>query len=239
MFGQRKLPFKGEQIELHGVSKYYQGRSALSDIELSVPQSGAYFVTGPSGAGKSTLLRLMALLEPPSRGEIWIEGVRINELSLAESRHIRDKMGFVFQSPYLLYDRDAFANVALPLLIKGYADSDISRRVDTTLKSLGLLDRAKDFPGTFSAGEQERLSIAQALVSRPRILFADEPTGNLDPKLSHEVMSLLCAMPLQETTVVIATHDISLLGQFPHVPILELEGGRITHNGIAEKDSPS
>jgi cell division transport system ATP-binding protein len=102
-----------------------------------------------------------------------------------------------------------------------------------------LLDRGREFPGTFSAGEKERLSIAQALVTRPRILFADEPTGNLDPELSREVMSLLCAMPASGTTVMIATHDISLLEQFPHVPILELRNGQVLHNGIEKKKSDS
>lgn len=242
MLTNNNLHFNSASIRLNGVSKHYGGRDALLGINLSIPENGACFVTGPSGAGKSTLLRVMALLEKPSQGDLWIKDKHIADLTTSAQQRLRVDMGFVFQAPHLLYDRNVAENVALPLFIRGYAYTEIERRTNNVLKSVGLLDRAKESPSTFSAGEQERLGIARALVAKPSMLFADEPTGNLDPKLSQEVMSLLCAMPLRGATVVIATHDISLLEQFPHIPIVELDRGRITRDGTTERsksESPS
>lgn len=222
-------------VRLDDVSKHYREHDALLNVDVSIPAGGAYFVTGPSGAGKSTLLRLMALLEQPSHGRVFVEDEDAREMSRRDLLHLRSEMSFVFQQPYLLHDRNVFDNVALPLLIKGCSNAEIVRRTNAVLQSVRLLHRAREYPATFSAGEQEKLGIARALVSRPRILFADEPTGNLDPGLSSDVMRLLCTMPVRGATAVIATHDVFLLEQFSHVPVLELENGRVKRDGIAEK----
>ncbi|MDX1496724.1 MAG: cell division ATP-binding protein FtsE [Salinisphaeraceae bacterium] len=215
-------------LELRSVYKRYPGgQDALSDLSLSLSRGEMAFLTGHSGAGKSTLLKLIALLERPTRGQIIVNGVNLSRI---KSRHIpeyRQGLGLIFQNYNLLYDRSVFDNVALPLVIRGLRHDDIGRRVRAALDTVGLLRKERAQPITLSGGEQQRVAIARSVVCKPHVLLADEPTGNLDPALSAEIMRLFARLNEVGVTTLIATHDISLIERMGR-RIIHLDQGRLS-----------
>lgn len=199
-------------IQFDNVTKRFPGgQEALSGLSLSVDKGEMVFVTGHSGAGKSTLLRLIALIERPTAGEVIIDKQNTRRVKRRKIPAYRRQIGMVFQDHKLLYDRPVFDNVALPLIIAGISHRDAGRRVRAALDQLGLLHKEKRQPQTLSAGEQQRVGIARAIVTRPKLLIADEPTGNLDPDLSLEVMRIFRRFNEVGVTLLIASHDIALI----------------------------
>ena len=210
----------------HVSKRYPNGYDALSDVSLSVDAGEFVFLTGPSGAGKSTLLKLINGVERSSRGQVHIAGQNITRLPARKIPTLRQSIGVVFQNHQLLLDRRVYDNVALPLLIAGMKPTDIGRRVRAALSKVGLTGREDDWPETLSGGEQQRVGIARAVVHRPPILLADEPTGNLDPDLSREIMSLFLQFSHLGVTVLIATHDLELVEAMPARRV-QLQDGRM------------
>jgi cell division transport system ATP-binding protein len=199
-------------IQLEEVSKRFPGgQEALSGLSLSVEKGEMVFVTGHSGAGKSTLLRLIALIERPTDGQVIVDGQNTRHVKRRKIPAYRRQIGMVFQDHKLLYDRTVFDNVALPLVIAGMSYKEAGRRVRPALEHVDLLHKEKRNPATLSAGEQQRVGIARAVVSRPKLLIADEPTGNLDPDLSLEVMRMFRRFNEVGVTLLIASHDITLI----------------------------
>jgi cell division transport system ATP-binding protein len=187
-------------------------------------------LTGHSGAGKSTLLKMLMLMERPTSGNLLINGKNLNRLSNSQIPIYRRQVGVVFQNHQLLLDRTVFENVALPLQVSGYPSSEIGRRVRAALDGVGLLEKEQQKPIALSGGEQQRVGIARAVVHKPRILLADEPTGNLDPELSSEIMALFRRFQNVGVTVLIATHDINLINRM-QLRIMHLEEGELTDDG--------
>lgn len=213
-------------IELQNVTKRYPGnRDALTQLDLVLERGEMAFLTGPSGAGKSTLLKLIAAIERPTRGRILINQKNITHIPKRKIPNLRRFMGIVFQDHHLLYDRSVFDNVSLPLLIAGYTRAEISRRVRAALDKVALLNKEKAMPITLSGGEQQRVGIARAVVHKPAILLADEPTGNLDPGLSAEIMQLFSEFNQVGVTVLIASHDLDLISRLGR-RIIRLQGGQ-------------
>lgn len=214
-------------ITFDQISKRYPGGfEALNNVNFSLQKGEMAFITGPSGAGKSTLLKLIALLEWPTSGQLTVNGVRLNQLKKRDVAAHRSQLGITFQSPSLLNDRTVFDNVALPLLIQGVSYPMMSKRVHAALDMVGLLHKEKVLPAHLSAGEQQRVGIARAVVHKPALLLADEPTGNLDPKLSTEIMSLFEQFNQVGVSILVATHDLALIARMKH-RILMLKGGRL------------
>lgn len=214
-------------IELHHVTKRYrESGEALADVSFGIDRGEMVFLTGHSGAGKSTLLRLIPLIERPSRGEIVLDGQRIENLSARKIPFLRRKLGLIFQDYRLLNDRSVFDNVALPLLITGHNPLEVGRRVRAALDKVGLLRKEKRNPLALSGGEQQRVGIARAIVHKPPIILADEPTGNLDPELSEEIMNLFRDFNSVGVTTLIASHDRDLVARFGR-RTLQLEHGRL------------
>jgi len=202
-------------IQFSEVSKRYPGgNEALADVSFSLERGEMSFLTGPSGAGKSTLLKLIALIERPSRGQIVVNGQNLAGVRRRQLPGYRRQIGVVFQDHKLLYDRSVFDNVALPLVIAGTDAQEAAKRVRAALDLVGLLHKEKALPVTLSTGEQQRVGIARAVVYRPPILIADEPTGNLDPELSLEIMQLFQRLNGVGVTVLIASHDRALIERF-------------------------
>ena len=199
-------------IRIEDVTKQYPGgQAALSGLNLVVDKGEMLFITGHSGAGKSTLLRLIALIERPSSGQVIVDGQNTRRVKRRKIPAYRRQIGMVFQDHKLLYDRPVADNVALPLVIAGVSHRDAGRRVRAALDQVGLLHKERRNPETLSAGEQQRVGIARAIVTRPKLLIADEPTGNLDPDLSLEVMRIFRRFNEVGVTLLIASHDISLI----------------------------
>jgi len=219
-------------IEFHNVWKRYPGgHDALMGVSFQIEDQDMVFLTGHSGAGKSTLMKLIMLIERPTQGQIVIGG---RNLSRLRSRHVpshRRNIGVVFQNHQLLFDRNVFENVALPLQISGYSSKEVGRRVRAALDKVGLLDKENAMPVTLSGGEQQRVGIARAVVNKPPILLADEPTGNLDPELSADIMNLFRQFNEVGVTVMIASHDISLIRSLGH-RVLSLDHGQLSHDGV-------
>jgi cell division transport system ATP-binding protein len=196
--------------------RYPSGREALSGVTFNLERGEFAFLTGPSGAGKSTLLRLIALIERPTRGSVLVNNQNTSRIARRRIPKFRQRLGVVFQDNKLLYDRNVFDNVALPLVIAGASRREIERRVRAALDQVGLLGRESHLPITLSTGEQQRVGIARAVAPRPDLLIADEPTGNLDPELSFEIMRLFERFNEVGVTLLIATHDLELVEQMPH-----------------------
>ena len=220
-------------ITFDRVSKRYaEGHDALREISVSIDRDELVFLTGHSGAGKSTLLRLIMLMERPTRGQLTIDGQNLASVgSRGIPRHRRD-IGVVFQNHQLLFDRPVFDNVALPLIIAGYDHREVGRRVRAALDKVGLLSRERAMPITLSGGEQQRVGIARAVVGKPKILLADEPTGNLDPALSAEIMQLFAEFNQVGVTVLIASHDMALISRLHHRIITLREGRVVTGSAL-------
>lgn len=210
----------------HVSKRYPEGHEALSDVSFTIEREELVFLTGHSGAGKSTLLKLIMLMERPTRGQVLVNGQNLKGLRASRIPRLRRQIGVVFQNHQLLFDRSVFDNVALPLLISGYSHRETGRRVRAALDKVGLLSREKDMPVTLSGGEQQRVGIARAVVNKPSVLLADEPTGNLDPALSAEIMHLFEQFNQVGVTVLIASHDLALISRLHH-RILTLRQGRL------------
>lgn len=206
--------------------RYSNGLIALSDVSLFIPDGSITFITGHSGAGKSTLLKLIALSEIATSGQIFVNNQDIAELRGRHISHYRRSIGFVFQEHKLLTDRTVERNVALPLIVAGTPEHTCRSRARAALEKVNLNHLAESFPNSLSVGEQQRVGIARAMVARPDVILADEPTGNLDPDLADEVMRLFFLLQELQTTVVIATHDHRHLNN-PAAGHLTLDHGQL------------
>ncbi len=212
------------------VSKRYPGgQEALSAVSFRLEAGEMAFLTGHSGAGKSSLLKLITLIERASGGQIVVNGHNLTRMGRREIPRLRRNIGIIFQDYRLLHDRTVFDNVALPLIVSGFQRRDVERRVRAALDMVGLLNKEKRYPVTLSGGEQQRVGIARAVVHKPPLLLADEPTGNLDPELSREIMSLFQLFNQVGVSVLIATHDLELIASLPY-RVLTLERGRLIHD---------
>jgi cell division transport system ATP-binding protein len=206
--------------------RYPNQHEALSGLSFELDKGEMAFLTGHSGAGKSTLLKLIALIERSSHGQVWVNNQNLTRLPKWKVPYYRRKIGLVFQDHNLLHDRTVFDNVALPLIIAGESHREIGRRVRAALDKVGLLGKERSLPIALSGGEQQRVGIARAVVNRPPVLLADEPTGNLDPDLSQEIMHLFEQFNQVGVTVFIASHDLELINRMGHRQIT-LHQGRL------------
>ncbi|MFV3304833.1 cell division ATP-binding protein FtsE [Pseudomonas sp. NY15181] len=206
--------------------RYPNGHVGLHEISFRVPRGEIMFVTGHSGAGKSTLLRLILAMERPTSGKLLLGGQDVSRISTAQIPFLRRQIGVVFQNHQLLNDRSVFDNVALPMQILGLPKPEIARRVEEALERVNLKEKAQDLPSDLSTGQQQRVGIARAVVHRPALLLADEPTGNLDPRLASEIMSVFEDINRLGTTVLIASHDLALIARMRH-RMITLQRGRI------------
>jgi len=219
-------------INFEQVTKRYEdGYEALSELSFHVTQGEMAFLTGHSGAGKSTLLKLIMLMERSTRGKVVVSDRDLGEIKRRKIPYYRRNIGLVFQDHQLLFDRSVYDNIALPLIISGAQSREIGRRVRAALDKVGLLSKEKLLPLALSGGEQQRVGIARAVVNKPALLLADEPTGNLDPELSTEIMRLFEQFNQVGVTVMIATHDLSLIARMKH-RILTLQQGRLMSDGV-------
>lgn len=221
-------------LRFDNVSKRYAGREALAEVSFAVEPAEMLFVTGHSGAGKSTLLKLIHLTERATRGTVLFGDRNLGKLRGRRVAFHRREVGVVFQDHRLLSDRSVGDNVGLPLVLRGMHRADIAKRVRSTLEKVGLAERALALPRQLSAGEQQRVGIARAMVAEPRLLVADEPTGNLDPALSAEIMAVLESLTARGTSVLVASHDLSLVRRTKK-RVLVLDHGRLVDD-IAPAD---
>lgn len=217
-------------IRFQSVAKRYpNGREALSNLTLDVAAGEMVFLTGHSGAGKSTLLKLLALIERPTRGSLIVNGQNLATITRRKIPVYRRQLGMVFQDHKLLADRSIFDNVSLPLVVANTSPRDIAKRVRAALDQVGLLKYEQSRPIELSTGEQQRVGLARAVVTKPPLLIADEPTGNLDPDLSLEVMNIFRRFQEVGVTVLIASHNVQLIEQF-NARRIHLEGGRLVND---------
>jgi cell division transport system ATP-binding protein len=200
-------------IQLIHVSKYYDRRAALADVTLDIEKGEFVLLMGPSGSGKSTLLRILIGAEQPDDGHVFVQGKNVTKLKSSEIPYLRRKVGTVFQDFRLLPKKSVFDNVALPLLVQGASAADIRRKVTEALRAVGVDHKRDQLPIGLSTGEQQRVCVARAIVNGPVVLLADEPTGNLDPVLTSEIMELFKLINARGTTVVVATHDPLVMAQ--------------------------
>lgn len=212
-------------IHFNKISKSYSsGHYALKDISFKLAKGELAFLTGHSGAGKTTVLNIIAMLESPSSGNALVCNRDIKKISAHQQPFLRRHIGYISQTPNLLWQQSLFDNTALPLVVSGVRSPEIKRRVHAALDDVGLLMKGRMACETLSTGEQQRATIARAIVGRPSVILADEPTGNLDPKLSQEILSLFESLHSLGSTVLVATHDLNLISNLPH-RILTLEQG--------------
>jgi cell division transport system ATP-binding protein len=218
-------------LQFINVSKRYSDSGeVLSNVCFQLEKGEMAFLTGHSGAGKSTLLKLIPVIERPNRGQILFEGKPINRISKRQVPYLRRQLGLIFQDYRLLHDRTVFDNVALPLLIAGFSQQETARRVRAALDKVGLLRKEKRFPLALSGGEQQRVGIARAIVHKPSLILADEPTGNLDPGLSAEIMNLFKEFNQVGVTLLIASHNLDLISRFA-CRTLKLQQGQLVEGG--------
>lgn len=208
----------------HVTKRYRGGTEALKEVSCSIEAGELVVLTGPSGAGKTTLLKLIAAIERPTQGSVLVHGQNVGKLTRGAVPYLRRNIGMVFQEGRLLFDRNVFENVILPLRIIGMAHKEAAKRVRAALDKVGLLAKEKAQPITLSGGEQQRLAIARAIVNRPAILIADEPTGNLDPEYAEQLVEMFAAFNQVGVTIVIATHDPHLAARVTS-RVLHLRGG--------------
>jgi cell division transport system ATP-binding protein len=216
--------------------RYKGGTEALKRVNLFIEQGAMVYITGRSGAGKSTLLRLIALIDRHNKGQIIVNGQNLERVHGKRVPLYRRNIGFTFQDHRLLNDRSIFENVALPLVVAGYRHQEVNRRVHASLDKVGLLKKEKSLPLHLSSGEQQRVGIARAVVHRPALLLADEPTGNLDPALSLDTMQIFEQFNQVGVTVLIASHDLDMIKKM-NKPIITLRDGKLlTHIGQTIKE---
>lgn len=224
-------------IHFDQVSKRYDGGfEALSSVDFHLSKGEFAFLTGHSGAGKSTLLKLISAIEAPSSGQVRVDGQLLRHLSRREIAYYRRKLGIVHQDHQLLMNHSVYDNVAQPLMVAGEHPKDIRRRVFAALDKVGLLNKEKFQPIQLSGGEQQRVGIARAVVKKPEVILADEPTGNLDPALSKEIMNLFEQFNSAGTTVLIASHDLGLIARL-HYRVLSLSHGQLIQSPFAQSDA--
>ena len=224
-------------IQLFHVSKSYDDAPALSGINLEIDKGELVFLSGPSGAGKSTLLRLIMSAEPPTEGQIVIAGRNVARIRRRAIPYIRRNIGVVFQDFQLIPNRTALENVSVSLEVLGTPAREVREKAAAVLEQVGLGQKLQALPERLSGGEQQRVAIARAVIGEPAILLADEPTGNLDPDLTLEVMQLLADLSGRGTTVVVATHDRSILERFPR-RVIRLEAGRVVEDRRPHEEAP-
>ena len=214
-------------IRFDKVSKVYSGgHQALQKVSFHLRKGEMAFLTGHSGAGKSTLLKLLSVMERPTDGRVFFHGDDVSHIQRSQIPYVRRQIGMIFQDHRLLMDRTVFDNVALPLVIDGYSHADINKRVAAALDKVGLLGKERYQPRMLSGGEQQRVGIARAIVNKPPLLLADEPTGNLDPQLSMDIMRLFEEFNRFGVSVLIATHDLGLIARMRY-RTLTLKAGRM------------
>ncbi|BAU47063.1 cell division protein FtsE [Sulfurifustis variabilis] len=221
-------------IEFSHVSKRYPGEyDALRDVSFRVERGEMVFITGHSGAGKTTLLKLLSLIERPTRGQALVNGKNLSRVTTWRIPYYRRHLGIVFQNYKLLSDRTVYDNVALPLVVSGVEEREIGKRVRAALDKVGLLDKERLYPVVLSGGEQQRVGIARAIVHKPALLLADEPTGNLDAMLSDELLDLFLDFNRHGVTVLIATHDLRLIGRAGRRVLMLRRGELVEDTGPA------
>jgi cell division transport system ATP-binding protein len=221
-------------IKFEQVSKTYAGgQQALRKVDFQIEPGEMAFLTGHSGAGKSTILKLISIMERPTVGRVLINGHDLNVIGRKDIAYIRRDIGMIFQSHQLLMDKTVYDNVALPLVIEGYSHKETTKRVHSALEMVGLRDKIRNIPITLSGGEQQRVGIARAIVNKPPLLLADEPTGNLDPKLSLEIIQLFENFNQAGVSVFIATHDLGLIARMKY-RTLTLKNGQMITDGLAD-----
>ncbi len=216
--------------------RYPEGGDALIDISFQLKKGEMVFLTGHSGAGKSTLLKLIAMMERCTRGQLFFEGQNLNRIKEKKIPFVRRQLGLIFQDYKLLHNRTVFDNIALPLVVSGFGYQEIVRRVRAVLEQVGLSGTEKKYPLALSGGEQQRVGIARAVINKPKLILADEPTGNLDPELSDEIMSLFGRFQQVGVTILIASHDYALVEKF-HTRVLHLDHGRLVEDWHETKRS--
>jgi len=210
----------------HVSKRYPDAGEALTDVSFRLQKGEMAFLTGRSGAGKSTLLKLVAMMEQCTRGQVFLDGKEITRVTDRRIPYLRRNLGLIFQDYKLLNDKTVFDNVALPLIVSGYPHQEVARRVRAALSKVSLLGKERKYPLALSGGEQQRVGIARAIVNKPKLILADEPTGNLDPDLSAEVMRIFEQFVQVGVTVLIATHDVELIDRLGH-RVLILEKGHL------------
>jgi len=214
----------------HVFKRYADAGDTLIDLSFHLDKGEMAFLTGHSGAGKSTLLKLVAVIERCTRGQILVDGQNICRMHDRQIPFLRRKLGLIFQDYKLLFDRTVFDNVALPLIVAGVGRHEVARRVRAALDKVGLLAKENKLPLALSGGEQQRIGIARAVVNKPALILADEPTGNLDPQLSAEIMRLFEQFKQVGVTVLVATHDIELVTKLDHRVLQLNHGALIKHH---------
>ncbi|ADI63519.1 cell division ATP-binding protein FtsE [Trichormus azollae] len=217
----------GTMVELSSVSKTYtNGYNALLDVSIDIKKGEFLFITGPSGSGKSTFLKLLYGEESPTQGEVIVDGVNVANLKGDHLSFLRRRIGIVFQDYKLIAQRTVAENITFVLHAQGYTRKEIQRRLEPTLKLVGLSSKADRFPDQLSGGEQQRVSIARAIIATPPLLLADEPTGNLDPDNSWQVIEILEKLNTFGATVIVTTHDEQLVRWCNH-PVVQVKNGRL------------
>jgi cell division transport system ATP-binding protein len=223
-------------IHFKDVSKTYRGGViALEKVSFHLKKGEMAFLTGHSGAGKSTLLKMISIMERPSAGSVLINNHDLTKITKKQVPYVRRDIGMIFQNHLLLRDHTVFDNVAFALIIEGYTRKEISKRVDVALDKVGLLNKARCRPDMLSGGEQQRVGIARAVVNKPPILLADEPTGNLDPELSKEILGVFEDFNQMGVSVLIATHDLGLIARMRY-RTLTLSHGQVVNDGLHSAD---
>lgn len=211
-------------IQLIHVSKWHERKAALVDVTLEIEKGEFVLLMGSSGAGKSTLLRMLIGEEQPDEGQIFVHGTNVTKIRPTEIPYLRRKVGAVFQDFRLLPKKSVFDNVALPLIVQGASEKDIRRKVTEALRAVDVDHKKDQLPNSLSTGEQQRVCIARAIVNGPVVLLADEPTGNLDPERTREIMELFKLINARGTTVIVATHDPHVLNQVNRRVITLMQG---------------